>query len=456
MKNLFYTSPKYLQNLKGIKSSASEIDGYLQCHPQIAQFKYELERGTNNLKVFTMSDSTGNENTEFIYFFTQWLSQEFSKYTTYWYAWDDIAKTYKTPVSFGNGGKRVDVFCFGIGGTRPEYIFPVWNKAVKEIVDLSIYPATSEKVDLILCNHGHNIYDEAVPNIECRFEEVIEELLNFHDGVGVIMVHQNPWRDDDTSRSSSRQAVINYSNLRGFAIADVAKLFYEKNKDSSLYADNIHPSFGLGTAEAPTGTRLFLEAVTVLFNGNPICRDELSKSSLTSYTKNLIVNGGMKTWTNASDFPDEFNPYNATYDHFTVTKDTSVYETFKSGKIGWSMKIATTGGGSALINIPRLQCGNDKYSGWITVGVRVKRNPSSLNEGLSPMRIKIGSQVVPITFGFYNDTTNWVWKIGRAYVKDVTQAYATIYVDASSGSGFIVNIDRIVMCKGRRLQDSLS
>lgn len=27
MKNLFYTSPKYLQNLKGIKSSASEIDG---------------------------------------------------------------------------------------------------------------------------------------------------------------------------------------------------------------------------------------------------------------------------------------------------------------------------------------------------------------------------------------------------------------------------------------------
>lgn len=47
MKNLFYTSPKYLQNLKGIKSSASEIDGIIGSISAISKA---------NLKVLDIND----------------------------------------------------------------------------------------------------------------------------------------------------------------------------------------------------------------------------------------------------------------------------------------------------------------------------------------------------------------------------------------------------------------
>lgn len=63
MKNLFYTSPKYLQNLKGIESSASEIDSVANiANPlltPIHKLFREAANGVNtNVKYITAGDST--------------------------------------------------------------------------------------------------------------------------------------------------------------------------------------------------------------------------------------------------------------------------------------------------------------------------------------------------------------------------------------------------------------
>ena len=54
MKNLFYTSPKYLQNLKGLDSSASEIDGSVG-KKQIVLPKAVISKGKDIIKFNTLS-----------------------------------------------------------------------------------------------------------------------------------------------------------------------------------------------------------------------------------------------------------------------------------------------------------------------------------------------------------------------------------------------------------------
>ena len=446
-----------LDKLDGITSSASEIDGNIFCHPQVAKFKYELERGQKNLKVFVTSDSTGNASNEWVYYFTEWLSANFPDYTTYWYEWDSVNNVYLSPVSFGSGHKRVDVMCFGVGGTRPDFVFSHWQKAVVEILDTTLYSNTSSNVDLIICNHSHNLYDELDHLLECRYEEVIEELLLTFEGSGVVVFHQNPYRDDDTSRLTSRNGALNYANRRGFAVADVNKLFYNLGKDVSLYSDNVHPTVGLGTEDSPTGTRLFLNSLTSLFNGNAKLVSQSSKSNLCLKSNNLLANGNLQLWSNPAIVPDNFYPYTSTYTSITLSKDTSEWETIKSGTAGYSMKIETTGSNQSKIELTALQCGNGKLKNtWVTLGVRCKKNAASTSVGVSPVRVQLkttSQTFTPTSYGFSNNSTNWVWKIGKAYVGNDGVLSATIYIDASPSTGFILNIDRIVLCKGMSLFD---
>ena len=446
-----------LNKINDIQSSASEIDNNIFCNAQVSAIKYELVRGLKNLKILAASDSTGNASNEFIYYFTEWIAENFTKYTAYWYEWDDTLKDYKNPISFGSGAMRVDLFCFGVGGTRPDYLFQHWNNAVVGVLDINKYPNTAESVDLILCNHSHNLYDELDHLIECRYEEVIEELLLMFENAGVVMVHQNAYRDDDTTRLTSRNGLLSYARRRGFAIADANKLFYDLNKDSSLYADNVHPTVTLGTEEAPTGTRLFLISLTSLFHGNPKITECSNKSMFSSRGVNLLVNGNLKTWTNSSIVPDYFYPYSSGYSSLLMSKDETVWETTKEGLNGYSIKIETTGSNQSRMDLTTLQCGSSRIKNtWVTLGIRVKKNSDSTSNGASPMRLqlKTTSQTLsPTSYGFSNDNEKWVWKIARAYVGNDGVLSATFFIDASVSTGFIINIDRIVLCKGMSLVD---
>ena len=67
MKNLFYTSPKYLQNLKGLDSSASEIDGSVEKSEFVTLKRYNNIDWTKSRRGFLSGTSVNNSNITYEY-----------------------------------------------------------------------------------------------------------------------------------------------------------------------------------------------------------------------------------------------------------------------------------------------------------------------------------------------------------------------------------------------------
>lgn len=442
-----YNSKAAIEKIRGLEVSASEIDGVVVCHPQISAIKRKLIEANEDIKIFFNSDSTGESTDEWGYQFASWLVQEFPAYRLYWYMWNITTEEYNTPLEIGTGENRIDFFSYGIGGSRPDNIFSFWNKGVEAIIDLVKYPGTHATVDLIIMNHGHNLIYDRVEYILPKFSELMEELLQYFSGAGVVVVRQNPWMDNDESRYESRKAILEYSALRGFALSDVSKLFYDKNKDSSLYSDNVHPSKGMGTEETPTGTRLYVNAIQSLFNGNINPISSVNTSYLDNISTNLLRNGNFTDWANINSMPDLF----LTGEGFTAAKDTSTYETRKNG-VGYSLKVVTTGGGIAAFTMPETQM-KRKLAGWVTVGVRCLQNISSTSNGTNPMQIAIAGKAKPRSYGIKGDGIKWRWVIASVYLNSTSTQTILLYLDGGTSTGLVMNIDRIVLVKGKLIQD---
>ena len=439
-------NPNYLN---GLVSNAGEIDEAVSFrgHPQLSKLTYELKRGVHNLKILSLSDSTGNDVGEWNYHFAKWLSEKYPKYKVYWHEWNTITRTeYKTPHEFGAGIKRLDIFSYGIGGTRCDAVFENYTNGVLKIMDNTLYPSTAESINLITVNHGQNYYDEPVYALESRFAEVVETLLLSFPDAGVIIFHQNPRKSDDSLRLLPLTASLNYATRRGFAIADVNKLFYKYNKMDSLYYDDLHPTSGLGTEVEPSGTRLFLQAITELFTDADRLIPSLNKSTLATPVNSMITNSGFSVWTNTSSHPDYF-----TTNGLISSKDTLVYEDRRKA---YSWKLVTNGSGQAVINMSSILCNANSLKGqWVTLAVRLRYDSGI---GNSPLRIRVGgSETTPISYPVTAKSGDWFWKCASHYVQHNEDLSCFIYVDAGTSNGFTVNIDRICLAKGKDIRDIL-
>lgn len=433
MKNLFYTSPKYLQNLKGLDSSASEIDGSVKCHPQLQKFESKLVEGIDNLKVFITSDSTGNSNTEWTYNLTEWIADNYSKYTTYWYEWDtQNNNAYKTPISFGTGDMRCDVFSYGIGGSRLDHLYNTFEISVEGIIDTALYPNTSSNVDLIICNHGQNYLDtETVENLECRYADAIELLLQNFPDAGVVLFLQNP-RQTNTDRWTSRTAVVNYASRRSFAIANAYELFMARNKDESLYEDFVHPN--------SAGQALFLEAITKLIR-NARFTKSISNVSLFNITSiNIYRNSIFSNWSNVNLSPD-----NITTAGLINSKDTTNYY---DRTRAYSWKIATNGVAN-YIQISPINANTTRAKGqWVTFGMKYKYNSGSTTPG-GGLVMQFGNNPVSLSYGLSFNPNRWFYKTWCCYIKPSEDLKITLYPDGSLSNGYSINIDSIFITLGK-------
>ena len=90
--------------LAGMNSSASEIDGSVNlAHPSLNNFLFKAEEALKSISILVNSDSTGNGNDEWVYFFSQWLGIKYPKYTVRYRVWDETTKNYLAPVSMNTG-----------------------------------------------------------------------------------------------------------------------------------------------------------------------------------------------------------------------------------------------------------------------------------------------------------------------------------------------------------------
>lgn len=431
-----------LNELSKVKSSASEIDGSVNlAHPSLNNFLWQVSDKTRSVSILVNSDSTGNSNNEWVYLFGQWLAEKYPEYTVRYRIWNDTTNNYDTPESLnvGTGAFFIDIFNFAIAGSRTYRILGKKQTALLDITNTAIYTTSSKVIDLCIINHGHNVslsvrdYDNSL-----RHAMFTEELLNIHPFCSVLMIRQNPHRDDLENKQDIDAAVA-WAKERGFCIADVWSKFIAKNRVSTLYADNIHPSTGLGD----TGTQLFLDAIT----------EQLSMKFNFNYTSwNSLLNNTryvLNSNPNLIHSSDILAPDGYTLVNCTAVKDTTdVVDTRK----GYSTKLVANGGVAAYM----------EYTISGTLLEEIKQNQLIL-----AIKLKSAVELSSTTYcrvGFFDNTLVntdavinelsgiWHWRFASFNPSSAaTYIKVRVYIDSSATvvSGKTINVDKILIAKGK-------
>lgn len=438
-----------IEKVSQISSSASEIDGSAKlAHPSVSKFLTCLNNNNKHISILVNSDSTGNETNEWVYLFAQWLATNYPVYTVRYRIWNTSTFDYDAPISInvGSGIYNLDIFNFAIGGTTPKYMLAKYfTKACKNIINQAIYPNTSTSVDLLIMNHGHNIYHRSKEQAEFMYADGLESILSIHNSCSVIGIKQNPLRDDNTAESK-HNAVENYILKRGIALANVYSKFIKLNKIPSLYADNVHPSTGLGTQESPTGTRLFLESIIEHLSKTVIKSGLAFNSKFNLTKKNLLPNGDFSIWTTPTNPPDGW-----TCSYCTPSQDSINFENIAIQK---SLKVVSNGTGSAFVEyiVPSYILNSVKGK-FLTLSARMYINSANTDGNSGLIRVLTSSNSEIWTSAWTNaEFDAFVWSSIYFHLKE-TDTFLKIRIYTGVNSGAIVNIDRVVLGKGIELFD---
>lgn len=428
--------------IHSVQSSASEIDGSVNlAHPSLNSFLWQANDKSRNISILVNSDSTGNSTNEWVYLFGQWLAEKYPEYTVRYRIWNDTTNVYDSPISLnaGTGIFFIDIFNFAVSGSRTYRILGKKQAALLDITNTSIYTTSSNVIDLCIINHGHNVglsirdYDNSL-----RHAMFTEELLNIHPFCSIMMIRQNPHRDD-LSNKNDIDATVAWAKERGFCVADVWSKFIAKNRVYTLYADNIHPSTGLGD----TGTQLFLDAVT----------EQVKKNFNFNYTSwSSLLNDTMYTLNsnpNLTHSSDNLAPDGYTLVNCTASKDTI---NFIDTRKGYSTKLVANGGSASYM----------EYTITGALLEEIKQNQIVL-----AIRLKSEVEASSTTYcrvGFFDSTLvnndavinelSGVWHWRYASFKpsySATYVKVRVYIDSATtvSAGKTINIDKIFIAKGK-------
>lgn len=393
----------------------------------------KLKQNLYDCCVFVFSDSTGNSQSEWVYKYGEWLASLYPTHTVEYYLWDDSTDLYESAVTIqsGTGSRTLSIYNGAVPGSRPAHLMgDKYPSAVLSIPD----------ADLVFCNHGHNILGylgSDSENIQSgRVPLMIEpfaQILTRHDGAGVVILGQNPRRDDD---DYAPQYIANNeaAGLINADFADSYSLFMDRDKDSSLYIDSIHPS--------DEGTALYLEAVKRLHNSyahkpavNPL------KSS-----RNLVDNGDFSAFGGV--LPDSWAAVNC-----TAEKDTVIYESPN----GYSVQLSKTTGGSQSYLTQSLS--NAQKAGlrgqYLTFAIRcyIESGQAATVGRVALTTNSKSSNSYPIV----NDARDgWHWRMVSLYFSPSdSYLFARIFVDTGNEASASIRVDRAILCRGRLPSDVL-
>lgn len=445
-----YNSKDAIEKIEGLQASASEIDDSVNlAHPAVSSFIRQLKLEDRHMSILINSDSTGNASNEWVQYFAEWLATNYQAYTVRYRIWNDTINAYDAAenMNTGSGLYNIDVWNFAVSGTQVNYILGKTKVAngLLAITNKTTYTTSSDIVDLTIINHSHNVtVNGRYVDTFLTYAMFTEKLLEIHPFTSVIQIKQNPLRDS-YSNALRVKAAIDWARDRGFCVADVWGKFEELNKNSSLYADDTHPSTGSGTVESPTGTRLFLDAVTEeltkISNNNLKLFDSLTNL----VCKNNAINGNFLTWTTpASTAPDGWYISGG-----TASKDTNEYDDVNKR---FSCKLTATGGSNCYLMLEISSTVFAKLQkGWYTASVKMKINSNvvTVNNGRLSVVTNTDTSSSAPSYDFLQD--EWHYKFSRIYIKP-TDNYVRIYVYLSSNTltaGETINIDSITFAKGK-------
>lgn len=402
----------------------------------------KLATGAADAGILIVSDSTGNAVPtdpmsslgEWPFRLAQWLAVQYPAYTVKIVPWDEVGEAaYGTPVTIqtGTGARTLTIWNAAKSGSRPSYVLGSRYKAAI---------ATPPAVDLLIVNHGHNLYGaESQDLIGLHYLELTETVLLSHSGIGVLVIGQNPARDT-TDNDIKILAARDVCALRGFGFVDVFSEFITRGKASYLYADPLHPSIGIGTADAPTGVDLFLLALTAHFTGPAV--EPARCYSLLSDIKNagnLLVNGDFSAF--ASALPDGWVASGA-----TVTKDTTI----PFGSNGYSVKIVNNGAAQGYIDQLLSSSLRDEYKGQTLICIAAVYVPTGQDDKSGRFAVTSTANSVNNYVAESGSDGGWRWKflLVRTNTTD-TYIRVRLYGNTAFVAGGVTHFGVVYLRPGR-------
>jgi hypothetical protein len=274
----------------------------------------KLRRGMADVSILNISDSTGNETTEWFYKLAQFLATKFPAYTVQFSFWDEtggVAYQTATTIQTGTGAKTLRFWDAAKTGEIPGYVLGTrWAAAV-----------TATAPDLVFVNHGHNMSDPT----SVTWSEFVgrntmfsltEELTATFPRAGLVLIAQNPSKvaGRETWQAIKASAWEEAASLRGYGFIDVHQSFIDYGAwQTALMADDTHPN--------ATGSQIWADVVIAAFQDErkAVVPSVMIPPLLTT-AKNYLDNGDFSAW--ASTDPDSWVPTASA----TTSKDTTNFE----------------------------------------------------------------------------------------------------------------------------------
>jgi len=371
--------------------------------------------------ILVVSDSTGNEPSEWVYRLAQKLAANNSALTVNYRLWDVANDVYLPPVVFGSGAIVVDIYNAAVSGSRPDYFYG--SRFATMIANISV-------LDLLIINHGHNLITQSndTDTLRRRAPQLLElpaMLTRLYPGFGLIFVAQNPQRDNNNYEPVYR-AIVDAAGICSADLANVYSEFIRLGKPADLYNDNIHPNFD--------GQTIFLDKIYYFFSpsSHKAMRDFIDNGA-----DNLLYNGDFLEYGSSG-------PIGLTTSGATPSKEFTIKETGE-----YSLKLTSVSQGS--LTTARFEVPNYTNLAGSVVTLAVRMFIPSTNTDLNSGRIGLLTNT---------DTTNntsgnsgkggWHWRFisilvpaGAAYLR------AVVYCSSASTAGSIIYIDRMILCRGR-------
>lgn len=245
-----------------------------------------LTNPTRHASILVISDSTGNEQDEWVAMLAQTLAAKYPAITVRYRLWKsnqlygngDPNDLNFSPaqgpsiISTGTSGFNLDIFDFAVPGVKPNYSQSFrFLRGVQEITSQSIYPDASDTLDLLIMNHGHNLFWPDNPSsLALAYASCVESVKRVHPQAGVICIKQAPWRDISEVVSYSG-AVTSYSAAgSATSVYDNSANWYQPLQAASTLAGTV--SVTAGGLVTGTGTAFVSTMV-----GQPISIGAISR-----------------------------------------------------------------------------------------------------------------------------------------------------------------------------------
>lgn len=290
-----------------------------------ARFLSKLKRGTQDLSLLVIGDSTGNETTEWVYLAVQDLAAQFPTHTVTYALWDAAGGTaYSAPQTLqtGSGTRTLRVWNASIAGSAPDYVNGFRYQAA----------VAATAPDLVFVSHGHNTGDPGTTegqwwnSFRNAYLSMIEPVSSQFPAAGVVLIAQNPSfvAGRESWQAQKASILADLAGQRGFGFIDVHQAFMDAVAAAggsaafraTYMSDATHPnSLAQSTIWAP--------AVISALKASAVTGAGVSGQSVSPVlqgARNLIPNSDFAAWSGSA--PDGW-----VLTGCTATKDTTLFET---------------------------------------------------------------------------------------------------------------------------------